>query len=47
MKRVYELARYPLVQSDYRIVAEEGREIEHLLIDGIVFATGWTTDLEL
>ena len=38
MRRVYELARYPFVQSDYRIADEAGHEIEHLLVDGLVFS---------
>ena len=32
------LAEHPLVRSDYRMADESGREIEHLLIEGYVFA---------
>ena len=32
------LAEHPLVRSDYRLADESGREIEHLLIEGYVFA---------
>jgi hypothetical protein len=38
MGRVRELARYPFVQSDYRITDEEGHDVEHLLVDGFVFS---------
>ena len=38
MERAYELARYPFLESDYRLVDQEGRTIEHLLVDGVVFS---------
>ncbi len=33
-----QLAAHPLVRSDYRLLDETGREIEHLLIEDYVFA---------
>ena len=41
MTRAYELARYPFLESDYRLVDTDGRTIEHLLVDGVVFSY-WT-----
>lgn len=38
MDRAYELARYPFLESDYRLVDQDGRTIEHLLVDGVVFS---------
>ncbi|HOY80111.1 MAG TPA: hypothetical protein PLN33_20025 [Hyphomonadaceae bacterium] len=38
MSRAYELARYPFIESDYQVVDSDGRSIEHLLVDGTVFA---------
>lgn len=38
MDRAYELARYPFLESDYRLVDAEGRIIDHLLVDGVVFS---------
>ena len=38
MDRAYELARHPFLESDYRLVDVEGRPIEHLLLDGLVFS---------
>ena len=38
MQRAYELARYPFLESDYRLVDTDGRTIEHLLVDGVVFS---------
>ena len=38
MERAYELARYPFLESDYRLVDTDGRTIEHLLDDGVVFS---------
>ena len=38
MRRVYELARYPFLQSDYRVTDDEGHEVEHLLVGGLVFS---------
>jgi hypothetical protein len=38
MQRAYELARYPFLESDYRIVDADGRTIDHLLVDGVVFS---------
>jgi hypothetical protein len=32
------LAEHPLILSDYQLADESGRQIEHLLIDGYVFA---------
>ena len=37
MDRAYELARYPFLESDYRLVDVDGRTVEHLLVDGVVF----------
>jgi len=36
--RAYELARYPFLESDYRLIDQDGRTIEHLLVDGVVFS---------
>jgi hypothetical protein len=36
--RAYELARYRYLKSDYRLVDVDGRTIEHLLVDGVVFS---------
>lgn len=38
MLRAYELARYPFLESDYRVNDADGRTIEHLLVDGVVFS---------
>ena len=38
MTRCYELARYPFLECDYRLIDADGRMIEHLLIDGMVFS---------
>jgi len=38
MRLVHQLARYPLVESDYRLPDAEGREIEHLLVEDFVFS---------
>ena len=38
MTRAYELARYPFLESDYRLIDADGRPIEHLLIEGAVFS---------
>lgn len=38
MDRAYELARYPFLESDYRLSDPEGHAIEHLLVDGVVFS---------
>jgi hypothetical protein len=38
MARAYELAKYPLIESDYRLPDEDGRPIDHLLIDGLLFS---------
>lgn len=38
MDRAYELARHPFLESDYRLVDIEGRPVEHLLMDGLVFS---------
>jgi hypothetical protein len=40
MSRAYQLARYPFVESDYRLTDADGREMDHLLVDGFVF-TYW------
>jgi hypothetical protein len=40
MDRAYELARYPFLESDYQLTDQEGRTIDHLLVDGMVF-TYW------
>ena len=37
MDRAYELARDPFLDSDYRILDSDGRTIDHLLLDGVVF----------
>jgi hypothetical protein len=34
----HRLAEHPLIRSDYCIADDSGREIDHLLIDGYVFA---------
>jgi hypothetical protein len=33
-----QLARYPFVASDYRLPDDDGHEIDHLLINGLVFS---------
>ena len=38
MNRSYELARYPFLESDYRLDDADGRTIEHLLVEGVVFS---------
>ena len=38
MDRAHELARYPFFESDYRLTDADGRMVEHLLVDGIVFS---------
>ena len=38
MDRAYELARYPFLESDYRLADTDGRTIEHMLTDGVVFS---------
>lgn len=38
MDRAYALARYPFLESDYRVLDPDGRTIEHVLVDGLVFA---------
>ncbi|WP_052361639.1 hypothetical protein [Geminisphaera colitermitum] len=38
MDRAYELARWPFIRSDYIITDTNGRPIEHLLVDGIIFS---------
>lgn len=38
MDRAYELARYPFLESDYRLEDTDGRMIEHLLVDAVVFS---------
>ena len=38
MDRAYELARYPFLESDYRLVDTDGRTVDHLLVEGIVFS---------
>ena len=38
MDRAYELARYPFLESDYRLKDDAGRTIEHILVDGFVFS---------
>ncbi len=38
MDRAYELARYPFLESDYRLTDSDGRTIDHLLVDGVVFS---------
>ena len=38
MQRAYELARYPFLESDYQLVESDGRTVEHLLIEGVVFS---------
>jgi len=37
MTQARQLARYPFVESDYRLTDDDGREIEHLMVDGLVF----------
>ena len=38
MDRAYELARYPFLESDYRLTDAVGHTIEHILVDGFVFS---------
>jgi hypothetical protein len=38
MAQAQQLAHYPFVESDYRLPDEDGHEIEHLLVDGLVFS---------
>jgi hypothetical protein len=38
MDRAYQLTRHPFLESDYRLVDVDGRPVEHLLIDGVVFS---------
>ena len=38
MNRAYELARYPFLESDYQLVDADGRTVDHLLVDGVVFS---------
>jgi hypothetical protein len=38
MDRAYELARYPFLECDYRLADTDGRIIDHLLVDGVVFS---------
>ena len=38
MAQASQLARYPFVESDYRLTDDDGRAIEHLLVDGLVFS---------
>lgn len=38
MERAYELARYPFLECDYRLTDADGRTIEQLLVDGVVFS---------
>lgn len=38
MAQAHQLARYPFVESDYRLSDEDGHEIDHLLVDGLVFS---------
>ena len=38
MDRAYELARDPFLECDYRLVDPDGRTIEHLLVEGVVFS---------
>lgn len=38
MDRAYELARHRSLKSDYHLVDSDGRTIEHLLVDGVVFS---------
>ncbi|MCX6950858.1 MAG: hypothetical protein NTV51_01530 [Verrucomicrobia bacterium] len=43
MDRAYELARHPFLESDYKLVDASGQTVEHLLVDDVVFRTGWIT----
>lgn len=38
MAQAHQLARCPFVESDYRLTDADGREIEQLLVDGLVFS---------
>lgn len=38
MDRAYELAKYPFLESDYRLIDQDGRTVEHLLVDGVVIS---------
>jgi len=33
-----ELARYPFLESDYRLADTDGRMVDHLLVDGILYS---------
>lgn len=43
MRSAYALARYPGIESDYTLLDAEGRKIEHLLTEGVVFSY-WVDD---
>ena len=38
MDRAYELARFPFFESDYRLADADGRMVDHLLVDGVVYS---------
>jgi hypothetical protein len=38
MDRIYQLSRFPFITSDYIIDDADGRPIEHILENGIVFS---------
>lgn len=38
MAQARQLARYPFVESDCRLPDDDGRKIDHLLVDGLVFS---------
>ena len=38
MAQAHQLARYPFVESDYQLTDADGRKIDHLLVDGLVFS---------
>ncbi len=38
MAQAHQLARYPFVESDYQLTDDDGRKIDHLLVDGLVFS---------
>lgn len=38
MAQAKQLAWYPFVESDYQLTDDDGPDIDHLLVDGLVFS---------
>lgn len=38
MDRAYKLARYPFIESDYKVEDGDGHGIDHVLVDGFVIS---------